>query len=104
MSRRAWIIFAVLQILGAGCYWTWARIYSELGPWVWAGSYVFLLPGNIVLGWPITKLLWGSSLSLVHLQVVQVASDVIANACVWLVIAALWRRHKKARARLNQPQ
>jgi len=98
MSRRAWIAFGLLQVLGACCYWMWAHVYSVLGPWMWVGSYVFLLPGNILAGWPVTKLLWTSSLSPLQLQIVQVLSGVSANACLWLAAAVLRRRRQRARA------
>lgn len=98
MSRRAWIAFGILQVLGAGCYWMWAHVYSVLGVGMWVGSYVFLLPGNILVGWPISKLLWGSALTLLQLQIVQVLSGVSANAGVWLSAAALWRRRQRVRA------
>ncbi len=53
----------------------------------------------VQLGWPVTKLLWGSSLSPSQLQMVQVLSDVSANACVWLAAAALRGRCQRVRAR-----
>lgn len=101
MGRRAWITFCLLQTLGASCYWMWAHVRSPLGPWMWAGSYVFLLPGNVLAGWPVTKMLWGSPLSPLSLQIAQVASDVLANGCVWLAAAGFWRRRQRVRSRTN---
>lgn len=96
MSPRVWTIYAILQVLGEICSWTWPQASSFVGPYLWAGSALFLFPGNVASSWLIHTLLWTSSLSTLQLRLTQVPMEIAINAGMWLSVSCLWRVRKRS--------
>ena len=92
MRRPTWIAFFVVQAIGVVCYWTWPRIHSAVGPWLWGGSAVFLLPGDLLSAPLLMHTLWGGSVTLPVMAVADNILAVLINAGVWLGCATLWKR------------
>lgn len=64
MSRRGWIAFAAVQLVGAVCVWSGPRILSAPGPVLFLSGLVLLAPGDLLSLLAVEKLLWGSRLTL----------------------------------------
>jgi hypothetical protein len=100
MKRRGWLIFLAVQALGEVCAWSWPHILSAVGPWVWGGAFFLLLPGNLLSVAVIQKLLWGGSLTLFQLSLLEVPVEIAINAAVWLLFAKLYRLLRGRRSAL----
>ena len=105
MNRKAWIIFAVVQCLGELCFWTWGYIAtSALGLFLWGTALVTLFPGNILSAVGLEKMLWGSRVGLIAMQVIEIPIEIAINAAVWWLFAKLLRLlFKRVQAHSHAP-
>jgi hypothetical protein len=88
MNRKTWIIFAVVQCVGELCFWTWGYIAtSAVGLFLWGTSLVTLFPGNILSAVALEKMLWGSRVGLITMQVIEIPFEIAINTAVWWLIA-----------------
>jgi hypothetical protein len=85
MRRGLWRVFVVVQAIGEVCQWSWPSVYSAIGPWLWAGAFFLLFPGNLTGGYLIEKFLWRSGLTLFEMQLIQVPFAIAINLAVWAV-------------------
>ena len=74
MSRRAWIEFAAVQLVGAVCVWSGPRILSAPGPVLFLSGLVLLAPGGLLSLVIVEKLLWSSRLTLSGMTWVELNS------------------------------
>ncbi len=97
MSRRTWITFVLLQLIGLVCF--------VVGPHVlWGGAemvftgLILLLPGSVAAVAIAEKLLWQPmGLNLAALTVAEVILELLINLIVWIGIAQLARMLKRHR-------
>jgi hypothetical protein len=92
VSKRAWLIFGALQIVGCVVA-SYGTVYSESAfvRGSWFCGFLLLLPGSL----PATIL----SQELVHVRTAYIffPVSVATNAVVWVTCSALWRilRHQR---------
>jgi hypothetical protein len=95
MSRKAWSIFLGVQTIGEICAWAAGHFLSQVGPVLWIGGTILLLPGNMVGAWVVEKLLWTSGVTIPRMMILEVPVEVAINAAVWLGCAALYIRLRR---------
>jgi hypothetical protein len=100
MSRRGWLIFLAVQVVGEICAWTAGHLLSALGPALWLMGSLLLLPGDLTAAFVVEKLLWKSELTMTQLTVLQVPVGLAINAAVWLLCVKLY---KSVRGRRSSP-
>jgi hypothetical protein len=72
MSRKAWIIFFAVQVVGEVCSWTGPRILSSRGLVLWVAGFLFLLPGKVLSALIVEKLSWSSALTVSQMTMLEV--------------------------------
>lgn len=90
MGKKTWWVFAVLQVIGEVCQWTWPSTHSSIGPVLWYGAFLLLLPGNFGSAYLIEKLLWMHGLTLLQMQLMEVPLEIGLNLAVWALVARAW--------------
>lgn len=83
MSRLGWAAFAVVQLTGEVCAWTAPHFLSWPGPALWAGSFILLLPGDVLSALLIERLLWQGPLTLFQMSLLEIPVAVAINAAAW---------------------
>lgn len=58
MSRKAWIVFIIVQLFGELGPWAGLRMKSSLGPALWVTGMVAMMPGRLLALFVAEKLLW----------------------------------------------
>jgi hypothetical protein len=91
MSRRAWAVFAVVQLVGTVCVWSGPRILSAPGPVLFLTGLVLLAPGGLLSLVIVEKLLWMSRLTLSGMTWVELALTLAINAARWWAVAKAWK-------------
>ena len=84
MGRRAWVVFAVVQLVGAVCVWSGPRILSAPGPVLFLSGLVLLAPGGVLSLVIVEKLLWSSRLTLSGMTWAELALTLALNAALWV--------------------
>ena len=86
MSKRAWLVFGVLQIVGCilasyGTVYSYSRFVRES----WLCGFLLLLPGNL----PATAI----AQKLIHVRTAYIFFPVAVgcNALVWITSSLVWR-------------
>jgi hypothetical protein len=97
MSRKAWVVFFVVQIFGDLGPWAGLRMKSSLGPALWVAGMVVMMPGRL-LALYLTELLWHVRLTPIQMTAPFVVIETAANVCVWLLCARCWRSLRRRRA------
>jgi hypothetical protein len=85
MSRKVWIAFIVVQLLGLICVCAWEYDIFGTGAAMWATSVFVLLPGDLISALIVEKLLWNSGLTVTQMAFVEIPLEVAVNLCVWLL-------------------
>jgi hypothetical protein len=108
MSRTAWAVFIVIQIVGLICVLisAWASAYEvfSISPAIYAAAMFLLLPGDFISGLIVENLLW-TKLALANwltsrqIGLIELLMGVAINLCVWLLCAKLMRFIKRTRVR-----
>ncbi len=98
MSRRAWAVFVVVQLVGAVCVWEGPRILSAPGPVLFLSGLVLLAPGGLLSLVLVEKLLWSSRLTLSGMTWVELALTLVLNAALWWLAAKAWRAIRSRRS------
>lgn len=98
MSRRAWVAFAVVQLVGAVCVWSGPRILSAPGPVLFFSGLVLLAPGGLLSLVIVEKLLWSSRLTLSGMAWVELALTLVLNAALWWSVAKAWKAIRSRRS------
>lgn len=97
MSKRALIVFAVWQGLGATgfLFWDWPRNTAAL----WVMGFILLLPGNYLASFIVERFLWGS-FSLLTLSITTLMIAIVVNLGLWLALYRIvrWARGNKLAA------
>jgi hypothetical protein len=91
MTRKGWIVFVIVQLVGIACMALWQRFPSALGVAMWGTAMFLMFPGNFLGGWLIEKLFWQGPLSLVGIGVLSVVAAVVINAILWFVVVKVCR-------------
>lgn len=92
MSRKAWIVFVVVQLFGELGPWGGLHMKSALGPALWVIGIVIMMPGRLLaLFLTESKPLWNSGLTPVQTTAVFVVIEVSCNLLAWLLCARLFR-------------
>lgn len=97
MSRKAWMIFLSVQVVGV--VFTWVSSYtlgpspllSGIGVGLLVSGNLLLLPGSMVEVIAIHKLLSHSGFSMGLLSLVGIVVAVATNLVIWLLWAKLFR-------------
>ena len=97
MSRKAWVVFVVVQLFGDLGPWAGLRMKSSLGPALWVAGMVVMMPGRL-LALYLTELLWHVRLTPTQMTAVFVVIETAANVCFWLLYARCWRTLRRRRA------
>lgn len=96
MSRKAWIVFVVVQLFGELGPWAGVRMKSSLGPALWVAGMVVMMPGRLLALFITEKLLWNVGLTPHLMSALFVLIEAPANLLVWLLCARLFRSlHKR---------
>lgn len=107
MSRRGWIAFAAVQLVGAVCVWSGPRILTAPGPVLFLSGLVLLAPGGLLSLVIVEKLLWSSPLTLSGMTWVELVLTLAINAAVWWacwrLVAKAWRSLRPRRAAVPSP-
>jgi hypothetical protein len=103
MSRRGWIVFAVVQLVGAVCVWSGPRILSAPGPVLFFSGLVLLAPGGLLSLMFVEKLLWNSRLTLSGMTWVELALTLAINAALWWSVAKGWKAIRSRRSAVPGP-
>lgn len=98
MGRKTRFAYAAVQALGV-CAWLWPQILTQstIGPWLSAGSFLLLMPGDLMGEYLIRKFLWMKGLTLM----LWVALALGINLAVWASGAWAWRRLFARKARVK---
>jgi hypothetical protein len=94
MSKRAWLSFTVVQILG--CFFASYGIEYTTSAFVrasWLIGFLLLLPGNV------PALAVNETLTQVRNAYIFFPIAIACNALLWIVVAAIWRRLWRPTAR-----
>lgn len=97
MSRKAWVVFVLVQLFGDVGPWAGLRMKSALGPALWVAGMVVMLPGRL-LALYLTELLWHVRLTPIQMTAVFVVIETAANVGFWLLCALCWRSLRRRRA------
>ena len=99
MGRRAWTIFAVVQLVGAVCVWAGPRILTAPGPVLFLSGMVLLAPGGLLSLVLVEKLLWSSPLTLSGMTWSELVLTLAINAELWWAVARGRKAIRSRRAR-----
>ena len=94
MSRKAWIVFVLVQLFGELGPWAGLHMKSALGPALWFAGVV-MMPGRALALW-LEHVLWGVRLTPLQTTAGFVVVEVAANALAWL-LCARWGRSLRRR-------
>jgi hypothetical protein len=97
MNRKAWVLFAVVQLFGELGPWAGLRMKSAIGPALWFAGIVVMMPGRLLALW-LEQVFWGVRLTPIQMTAVFVVVEVAANVCFWLLCARCWRFLRRRRA------
>jgi hypothetical protein len=97
MSRKAWVVFVLVQLFGELGPWAGLHMKSALGPALWVAGMVAMMPGRALSLW-VEHVLWTVRLTPLQSNVGFVVIEVGANVCVWLLCALLWRSLRRRRS------
>jgi hypothetical protein len=93
MSKRTWLVFAIVQIIG-GILASYGTVYSEYSfvRWSWGGGFLLLLPGYVPAMSVAEK--------FIHVQTAYIFFPVTfsVNALVWIACSASWRKVQRIRS------
>jgi hypothetical protein len=97
MSRKVWMIFLSVQVVGV--VFTWVSSFtlgpdpllSGIGVGLMVSGNLILLPGSMVEVIVIHKLLSDSGFSMGLLSLVGIVVAVLTNVVIWLLWARLFR-------------
>jgi len=92
MRNKTWWAFVGFQGIGEICHWSWPAVSSAIGPVLWGGAFLLLLPGNVVSSYLVERLLWRTSVTLFQMQLLQAPLTLGINFAVWVLGAWAWRR------------
>lgn len=90
MSRKLWIIFLAVQLLGELAFWFWPLLGRYLGPAAWLTGMALPLPGNQLSALLIEHFFW-TKLSLNQQALVELPIQLAINAAVWIAVTSLFR-------------
>ena len=91
MSRKAWVVFLIVQLVGIACMGLWQRFPSVLGVGMWGTALILMFPGNFLGGWLIEKLFWQGPLSLTGIGLLSAAATVVINGILWFIVVKAFR-------------
>jgi hypothetical protein len=94
-SRRAWAIFALVQVVGLGCAWLQRPAASSF---LWGAGFVLLFPGDLVGAWIMERLFWHSRLPLATMSAMSAVLMVAINALLWWMVARGWKAIRAVRS------
>jgi len=97
MSRKAWIVFVLVQVFGELGPWAGLHMKSALGPDLWFAGIIIMMPGRALALW-LEQVFWGVRLTPVQTTAVFVVVEVAANVVFWLLCARCWRFLRRRRA------
>lgn len=97
MSRKAWIVFTTIQVIGIIALLIYPHTYlpskliSSIGVFCWFLSFFIRMPGNFISGWIIERFFWMGKLTLQQLTFLDILLVVAFNLTLWLLVAATFR-------------
>jgi|SRR5579885_172656 hypothetical protein len=98
MSRRAWAVFAAVQLVGVVCVWSGPRILTAPGPVLFLSGMILLAPGDVLSLLAVEKLLWGSRLTLTGMTLAELVLTLAINAALWWSVAKAWKAIRSRRS------
>lgn len=57
MSRRAWAIFGLVEVVGLACAWL-QHAPSAASSFLWGAGFLLLFPGDLLGAWIMERLFW----------------------------------------------
>jgi hypothetical protein len=90
--RRPAILFAVVQIIGLVCMYTWQAAPAAAASFLWGTAAVALFPGNFASAVLIEKLFWNSGWTLTAMLAAEIPVLLAINAAIWFGLAAAMHR------------
>jgi uncharacterized membrane protein YjjB (DUF3815 family) len=100
MSRRAWTIFTVVQVVGVVSIWAGPHWKTDPGLALFGFGIILLQPGGLAAAMLVEKLLWRSPVTLPQMTWIELVLTVAINAGLWWSVARVWRA---IRARRSAP-
>jgi hypothetical protein len=98
MSRKAWVVFVLVQLFGDLGPWAGLRMKSALGPALWFAGIIIMMPGRAVSLWLMEKVLWGVRLTTLESNALFIVTETAVNVGFWLLCALCWRSLRRRRA------
>ena len=102
MSRRAWAVFAVVQVVGAVCVWFGPHPTAS-GPVLFLSGLILLAPGDLLSLVIVEKLLWNTRLTLSGMTWAELFLTLAINAALWWSVAKGWRVVRSRRSAVPDP-
>lgn len=84
MTKRAWLIFIIVQIIGEIFYWIWPLIPAPVGMWFWGTQVVLLFPGNFASGEIVEAIFW-NKITLTQMSIIEIPVTLAINALLWII-------------------
>ncbi len=100
MSRRAWIIFTLVQVVGLVSIWIAPHWKTDPALALFAFGIIILQPGGRAAVMLVEKLLWMSRVTIPQMHWIELPVTVAINAGLWWSVARVWRA---IRARRSAP-
>jgi hypothetical protein len=100
MSRRAWTIFTVVEVVGVVSIWAGAHWKTDPGLALFGFGIILLQPGGLAAVMLVEKLLWMSRVTIPQMHWIELPVTVAINAGLWRSVARVWRA---IRARRSAP-
>jgi hypothetical protein len=98
LSRKTWITFVLLQLIGLLCFLVGPHVLWGGAEMVFAGL-ILLLPGSVAAVAITEKLLWRSmGLNPAGLTIAEVILELLINLIIWFAVAQLIRLMRRRRA------
>jgi hypothetical protein len=100
MSRRAWTIFTLVQVVGLASIWTAPHWKTDPALALFAFGIIILQPGGLAAVMLVEKSLWMTPVTFRQMHWIELVLTVAFNAGLWLLVAKGWRA---IRARRSAP-
>jgi hypothetical protein len=96
MSRRAWTIFTVVEVVGGVSIWAGPHWKTDPGLALFVFGIILLQPGGFAAVLLVEKLLWRSPVTIPQMSWIELVLTVAINAGLWCLIARAIRARRSA--------
>ena len=98
MSRGAWTIFTVVQVVGAVSIWAGPHWKTDSGLALFGFGIALLQPGGLAAVVLVEKSLWMTPVTFRQMHWIELVLAIAFNAGLWLLVARVWRAIRSRRS------